>query len=925
MEYVRFLLLGVSAGGVYAALALALAVTHRASGVVNFAIGAVALYTSYTYALLRQDGGLLNPLPGFSRTVSVGGDPGLAVSIVLSLIVAGLLGLLLYVLIFRPLRSAPPVAKSVVTIGVLVTIQALLVQRVGTQPIQVDAIIPRGQVTVGGGGVPSEALWFAGTIVALAAVLGATFRFTRFGLATRGVAESEKGALVTGLSPDRIAAVNWALSTAVAGLAGILIAPIVVLVPDQYTLFVVPALAAALVAGFSNLGIAVAAGLTIGMIQSELTFLQLKWSWLPQSGMPELVPLVLVLAFLVVRGQPLPERGALIRRTIGAAPNPRRILPATTFGIVAGVLCVVVLSGSYRDTFDASMAYAIIALGLVVVTGYAGQVSLAQLTIGGAGAFMLSRLSVDLNIPFPFAPLLAAACAAGIGVLIGLPALRIRGLPVAVVTLALAVSLNAFWFNNPDLNGGTNAPPVASPSLFGIDLSGGTGGTPRVAFGLMCLAFLLLSGLAVAWLRRSRLGAAMLAVRANERSAAAAGVSVARTKITAFAIGSFLSALGGCMLAYQQGNGTGTTFAPIAGLGFFAIVYLAGITSISGGVVAGLLVSGGIFYNLLNRGVDLGDWYATIAGIGLILTVIMNPEGVVRPLHALADHWHARRRREGDSPARAEGQPTASPDQQPAAVPASPPGPPLLEVSELTVIYGGVVAVDSVSLTVGSGEIVGLIGPNGAGKTTLIDGISGFVRCRGSVTFDGRCLDDLRPFQRIRSGLGRTFQGVELYEDLSVEDNVLVGEEAARHGGDHVAGEPMGADGRERHFATLGLTAVRDRPARELSPGRRQLVSIARALAGRPRLILLDEPAGGLDSTESLWLAERLERVREAGTSILLVDHDMSLVMGLCDRIYVLDVGSVIACGTPAQIAEDRGVSAAYLGSTHQRTEETVA
>jgi ABC-type branched-subunit amino acid transport system ATPase component len=218
------------------------------------------------------------------------------------------------------------------------------------------------------------------------------------------------------------------------------------------------------------------------------------------------------------------------------------------------------------------------------------------------------------------------------------------------------------------------------------------------------------------------------------------------------------------------------------------------------------------------------------------------------------------------------------------------------------------------------GEIVGLIGPNGAGKTTLIDAVSGFAPNTGVVRFEDDRLDDLRPHQRVRKGLGRTFQGIELYEDLTVEENVGVGEEAARHGGDHLSG----AVTLEKLFVLLGLEEFRHRTVGELSPGRRQLVSIARALAGRPRVVLLDEPAGGLDSSESRWLAERLRAVRAAGASILLVDHDMTLVLGLCDRVYVLDMGQVIAEGPPAEVLKDQRVATAYLGTTdHQLTEET--
>ncbi|MFJ9626344.1 ATP-binding cassette domain-containing protein [Streptomyces sp. NPDC101175] len=916
-QYVVFLLLGLGSGAVFGALALALVLTYRGSGVVNFATGAIALYSAYTYAFLRQ-GQLLVPLPGLPKKVGLGGPLGLFPAVVISLVCAALLGVVLYGLVFRPLRTAPPVAKAVASIGVMLVIQAVLAAAVGTGAVSVKAILPNDPVSWGGSLIPGDRLWFAAVIVLLTVVLALVFRLTRFGLAARAVAESERGALVSGLSPERIAVANWALSSAIAGLSGILIAPIVPLVPVSYTLFIVPALAAALVGNFTALIPAVGAGLVIGMLQSEVQFLQGKWSWLPQTGLAQLVPLAVILAYLVVRGRPLPTRGSLVQQALGRAPRPDRVLVPAVVSTALGVVVLLATHGSIRAAVITSLTLAVISLSLVVVTGFAGQISLAQLTLAGVGAFSLSKLSAGWGIPFPLAPLLAALVAMVIGVVIGLPALRIRGLPAAVVTVALAVALEAFWFRNPDLNGGLGGSKIPSPHLFGLDLGIGSGEDyPRLPFALLCLLVLSLVGLGVAGLRRSRLGAAMLAVRANERSAAAAGIDVARTKIVAFAIGAFVAGLGGALLGYQQTVADAEMFTAIGGLGLFATAYLAGVTALSGGLVAGVMGAGGLLPVLLDRALSLGEWYDVIMGIGLVLTVITNPEGVVGPAHELAARLRrARRPATGDTADSSDDQDAdALTASGPAARPPVPePGEVVLSVREVGVRYGGVVAVDSVSFEVRSGEIVGVIGPNGAGKTTLLDAVSGYHRSTGTVEFDGRDISSLKPHQRGRAGLGRTFQGIELYEDLSVEENVLVGEAAARHGGDHV-GAVQGPELRNRLFETLHLSRFRDQPARELSQGRRQLVSIARALAGRPRLLLLDEPAAGLDSSESRWLGDRLRAVRADGVTVLLIDHDMGLVLDVCDRIVVLDIGKVIADGTPAEIKADPRVATAYLGA----------
>jgi ABC-type branched-subunit amino acid transport system ATPase component len=231
-----------------------------------------------------------------------------------------------------------------------------------------------------------------------------------------------------------------------------------------------------------------------------------------------------------------------------------------------------------------------------------------------------------------------------------------------------------------------------------------------------------------------------------------------------------------------------------------------------------------------------------------------------------------------------------------------------LSVRDLVVRYGGVIAVNDASFDVPRGAIVGLIGPNGAGKTTVIDAISGFCRCSGTVELGGTRLDGMPPYRRIRHGLGRTFQGIELWNELTVVENVLVGPGASQPDDDVAA-----------LFALLRLDELRDRPASELSQGQRQLVSIARALVARPQVVLLDEPAAGLDSSESAWLADRLREIRDAGTTVLLVDHDMNLVLNLCDHVEVLDFGSIIAKGTPAEVRGSDIVAEAYLGSTHAR------
>jgi sulfate-transporting ATPase len=907
--YINFLILGLGNGAVFAALAMSLVVTYRSSGVLNFATGAQALYASYTYALLRT-GRLLIPVPGVSP-LSFGTSMAFVPAVAITLAIQAILGVILYGAVFRPLRHQRAVAKAVASLGVMGLLTALVNLQVGAQQVLVAPIYPQNTFTIGSIRIPADRFWFAVTIVGVALILGALYRFTRFGLATRASAETEIGALVTGLSPENIALVNWAISGTVAGLAGILIGPLVPLIPGSYTLFIVPALAAAVVGRLYSLTPAVIAGVLLGALESVGVYLNSRYPSFP-SGAGQVLPLAMVLAVLLYRGRPLPTRGQLLAPTLGKAPRPRHMVWPVVIGVPVAILLLVVLQQSFRDAFILSLILATLGLSLVVVTGYVGQISLAQLALAGVAGFLLSTFAHTWGIPFPFAPLLAALAATVVGIVFGLPALRIRGLFVAIVTLALAVAVEAVWFQNNSLDGSSGGEPIPDPKIFGLDLGIGSGlGFPRIAFGLLCLFVLVMVAIGVARLRVSRLGSAMLAVRANERSAAAAGVNVVRIKLIGFAIGAFIAGISGCLMAYMQTNVTFDTFDALVGLLFFSTVFVAGITSVSGAILGGLGASGGILFVATNHVVSFGNWYGVLLGIGVVQTVIFNPEGAIGPMYASA---HRVRRRIWPASTGADPTPlrTAMPAPGPRPDPVVRPSSPAtaLEVQGLRVHYGGVVAVDDVSFTVAQGDIVGLIGPNGAGKTTLIDALSGFTRYHGHATLEGQSLDGLPPHRRAARGLGRTFQSIDLYEDLSVEENIMVGQHLARDAGPAQLTDVL---------ASLGLSALRERNVGELSQGQRQLVSIARALAGQPKVLLLDEPAAGLDSSESAWLADRLRVVRDSGVTILLIDHDMSLVLGLCDHLHVLNFGSMIASGTPGHIRVDPAVVDAYLGATPTR------
>jgi ABC-type branched-subunit amino acid transport system ATPase component/ABC-type branched-subunit amino acid transport system permease subunit len=910
-DHVDFLLLGLGNGAVYAALAVAIVVVYRASGVLNFATGAMALQGAQTYVFLRQ-GTLLVLVPALPATVGVGGPWGFWPALALTMALEALVGVLLYFAVFRPLRRRGPMAKAVASLGMMVVISGLVAQRAVDGPALAGAIFPTGRVDIAGSFVTTDRLYLALTILGLAVALAGVDRFTRFGLQTRAVSESEVGALVSGLSPDRIGAANWALSGAIVALAGVLISPLTPLNASTYTLFVVPAMAAAVIGRFTRMVPAAIAGLAIGMLQSEAVLLQSRYDWMPDRGAGELVPLAMVLIFLVARSPRIPERGSLPVVFTDAVRAPRSVSVPTVGLVVAAFAAIFVLDGSHRSALYTTFIMAMFGLSLVVVTGFLGQISLAQLSIGGVAGFLMATFTTDWGLPFPIAPLLAALCATVVGVVIGLPALRVRGLFVAVVTLMLAVALEAVWFRNPQFAGGIDGNTVEAPSLFGLDLGIGSGADfPRREFGVLCLLALAATALSVVRLRTSRLGYNLLAVRANERSAAASGVDVVRTKLAGFAISAFIAGLAGALLAYKNTSVSFESYNVLSGLLLFAVTYVSGIASIAGGLIAGALAIGGIVYVIIDRSVELGLWYNVTTGMALILVTVLQPQGIAGSLRQAASRIGdrvGRRTRPATQPAidRAAPEPREEP---PTGSPTPPPMSDdiVLSVSDLSVWYSGVAALTHVGLEVQRGSIVGLIGPNGAGKTTLLDAVCGLTPATGDLVLDGVPLTG-PPHRRARQGMARTFQGLDLYEQLTVHENVVIGQN-------------LGADHRhdDRHVRSLldelGLGPLTDQLVAELSQGQRQLVSIARSLAGQPGLLLLDEPAAGLDTAESSWLGTHLETVRRRGVTVLLIEHDMALVSAACDVVHVLDFGRIIARGTPAELHASPEVAAAYLGT----------
>jgi ABC-type branched-subunit amino acid transport system ATPase component/branched-subunit amino acid ABC-type transport system permease component len=895
--FLQFLIIGLGAGATYALFAHGAVLVYRGSGLVNFAQGAIGTFAAYI-AFVDLKGKYEWPT---------------LLAIIVAVVAGGLVSFAFQAIVLRSLRNAAAIVRVIATIGLLGLLQAVVVKRYGVGNQRVESYLPHKVFRWGEIAVQEERIYLFVITLVVTFSLWAWTRYTRVGLAISASAQNERAVQTLGWSPDRLSALTWTLGGMLGGLAAVLAAPLTGLSAVTFTIVVtVAGLGAALLGGFQSFPLTLVGGLIIGIGEAMATLyggdIQDFFHQDLITGLSRLPAFLVIFIVVVVRGRGLPLRSHVAERLpkLGTGEiNVRALLIASA---VTLVLLFGVMDTTWAQATYISLASGVMILSIIVLTGYAGQISLAQWAFAGVGALIAGRL-VRADVPIEIAIVLGILLTIPVGLLFAVPALRTRGVNLAVVTLGLGFLVSEVVFANPNylgdrIDGGTRIGPV---KLFGIKVDAFN--HPH-AWAAVSLAFFVFFALLVANLRRSRSGRRLIAVRTNERAAASLGISVFGVKLYAFGISAGLAAAAGILVGFRGQIVNYTEFNVFASINSVGNAVIGGLGYVLGAAFGAPNAIGGLGTVIIRDWLNLNAWEVIIGSLILFVILIVHQNGVAD----VAVHARPFFEKLKLSPIRPTRAPLPPAELEPITGAT-------LAVTDLTVRFGAVVAVDGVSLEVRPGEVVGLIGPNGAGKTTLIDAVTGFVSVSGgSIRLDEQAIDGLNATKRARLGVRRSFQSLELFEDISVEQNIHAGSDQLASRMSWVSDLFWPGKHELPSTAVAAVHAFElephlDQTPEELPYGRRRLVGIARAIASGPSVVLLDEPAAGLDENESAELARLIRGLAdERNMAVLLVEHDVGLVMSTCDRIVVIDFGNVIATGTPEEISASTAVRDAYLG-----------
>ena len=828
----------------------------------------------------------------------------------------------------RPLRerSASTVSLLLVTLGVsqLLLVFTYVPTFGPSQQKLFTSSYPQpfnSSTTVGGVVLSGADLMTVVLVPLIVAALGLFLRYSLLGKTMRAAASNPEEARLCGVSTRRVSLITWAIAGGISAIAGILQAPTQsafdAAALGPYLLLL--SLGAAALGAFVSIPMALAGGVLIGLVD------QLVLAATSNGGDGELAVFAVVVAIVLARG-PAIGRVFAAGGTVAEDRPPLRIpevlrgRPLVAYqrrapiAIAAGLALLlpvvpVFRSEGHRFQLALILIYGLVAVSLTVAIGWAGQISLGQFAFVGIGAYTAAHL-LQQGWSLPIVVLVCGLVAAAFMVVVGLPALRVPGLTLAVTTLGLAV-IGPDWLFHQSWLGSSNA--------IGLDLN-----VPALARGIgrpqgqltvyyVCLAVLALACAGMWSLRRSAPGRLVVAVRDNEAAAAAFGTTPATIKLAALSISGFLAGTAGVLWADAWRTVNANQFTPDVSISVLAIPVIGGVGSLAGAVAAAALLYAFTFFVSPHLNSVFPSGNAGVAsvllfgGLGLVLILHRYPQGIAGSVQAW---WQRRLDRMAVAAAESTFEQSAT----------------ALVVEEVELRFGGLRVLNGTSIEVAPGEIVGLIGPNGAGKTTLLNVVSGKLRAQsGRVVVGGVDVTDMEPEMRAAYGLSRSFQDAHLFPGLTVTETVQValgnryrsGVVASMLAAPWVRTGEMDSRREAREIVErLGLAPWGDVLTSQLSTGTRRICDLAAQVAAHPRLLLLDEPTAGVAQREAEAFGPLLRRIRdELDCAILIVEHDMPLLMGLCDRIYAMELGQVIASGTPEEIRADPAVIASYLGT----------
>ncbi len=589
----------------------------------------------------------------------------------------------------------------------------------------------------------------------------------------------------------------------------------------------------------------------------------------------------------------VPSENMPVTATMRSTPLVLRHLPYFIAAAVAVFAAATMrFDGYILNILMQATTFAIAVFGLSVVLGLCGQINLAQAAFFGLGAYVVGLGTADYQVNFWICLIGGALLALLAGAVLGMTTLKLGGHYLAMVTISFQqivtlVMINAIWLTR----GPDGISKIGRPALF----------QSQQSFLAFCVAALALIGYIVWHLPDTRIGRAMRAVRDNELAAGVAGIDIFRTKVAAFALSALLGGIGGGLYAGGFSYVSPDQFSFAESIVFLTMALLGGVASPIGAAIGtGLLILIPEWLRFLKT---IPGLYLAIYGLFVILIVRFMPDGIWGFVQELITKWRAK---------------TPPHIANPALLlkPAQTGGDMVLEVTGLSKHFGGLKAVDKVDLSVRRGSVHALIGPNGSGKTTTLNMLSGLYKTTsGKIVLDGTDVTDMPAHQRTAAGLGRTFQNIRLFRSMTALENVVIG---AERPGNTLIGEGGQDALTQRAMSALTFVGLGGR-ANELvssfSYGHQRLIEIARALAGNPVLLLLDEPAAGLNSSEKVELHDLLKRIAAQGLTILIIDHDMTLVREAAQHITVLNFGKRIADGESLAVLQHPDVISAYLGT----------